>query len=688
MWRGPSFATDPASSGVSAKQPPANQAIDLQTLRCLETLVAVASTFPTWIDPSVREQLPEKLKALASFNVKAVGNALADLDDPWGMLTCYPGARLVGALSRALYWSPKKDDLRDAGHLTLASVKQSASVSLAAEAVAVVRRSKKVVTSGRKDPGRTPHPFFVFATMRALAMIEQRPWEAAESWTADQSPVGLKTIVQESTSVRADLWGLMRPRVEELFARHQLGIINASESVALVFAAGAAGLAGRAARRHMDAALGAAIDTYTRAGGWQQGRVVAHERPGGSRGQRILVPSYEVFTALAETLRGLSDTDHEPPMYEAALSRVSAGLRLAEDAVVETTPGRPPGWSAEDLYDARILDPWATGSVLALSCASGEVEGRHVRRHVLAELNADRTDGADWPEWLQWDEYVKKSEPEQDVGILRFLDKMIVAPRKKEPLKSRSDPVVVLLFGPPGTTKTTIARSVANGLKWPLVTLSPGDFIEGGLENIEAQATEVFERLHKLSQAVVIFDECDELFRARSPKPDVEAIRGIAAFMTASMLPKLQDLHDRGRIVIFICTNFIRSIDPAMRRIGRIDHIVAVGWPDADQRRRTIETALGMDQIKGSRRRHVKDAVTELVKGSDRLIRGELVAAARELEAHLPFKNADQAVAAAQDIARRQQAASTWKTTAQEDIEQFEADRNGLSGPHRTKSAV
>jgi ATPases of the AAA+ class len=150
----------------------------------------------------------------------------------------------------------------------------------------------------------------------------------------------------------------------------------------------------------------------------------------------------------------------------------------------------------------------------------------------------------------------------------------------------------VLLFGPPGTAKTTIVKAVADGLGWPVVFLSPGTFIERGLEYIEASARDVFQRILMLQRCIVMFDECDELFRDRGPSRQSEQIRTITAFVTASMLPKLQDLHDRGKVVVFICTNHFGSLDPAVKRSGRIDHILAVGPPDDVARARIVHESL------------------------------------------------------------------------------------------------
>jgi SpoVK/Ycf46/Vps4 family AAA+-type ATPase len=104
--------------------------------------------------------------------------------------------------------------------------------------------------------------------------------------------------------------------------------------------------------------------------------------------------------------------------------------------------------------------------------------------------------------------------------------------------------------------------------------------------------------------------------------------------MTASMLPKLQDLRDHGHVFFVIATNYFDQIDSAVKRLGRIDRMVGVGWPDKAQRRRIIRTELrdGDALVKLSLERR-KRAIDELADQSQYHIRGDIVHFAQALEA-------------------------------------------------------
>jgi hypothetical protein len=138
----------------------------------------------------------------------------------------------------------------------------------------------------------------------------------------------------------------------------------------------------------------------------------------------------------------------------------------------------------------------------------------------------------------------------------------------------------VLLFGPPGTSKTTLVRAFARLLKWPCIEITPSNFLDKGLPEIYRRATEVFDDLADLSGVVVMFDEMDALGRRREV-PQGGGLDITSQFLTTSMLPKLAKLHDDGRVVFFMLTNHRRDFDAAITRPGRFDLLLCQGPPEA-----------------------------------------------------------------------------------------------------------
>jgi SpoVK/Ycf46/Vps4 family AAA+-type ATPase len=68
-----------------------------------------------------------------------------------------------------------------------------------------------------------------------------------------------------------------------------------------------------------------------------------------------------------------------------------------------------------------------------------------------------------------------------------------------------------LIFGPPGSGKSTIAKALAKRLGWDYVELSPSLFLSEGDQNIIPKAIEIFKRLVRMKETAT--DGCDLLAR-------------------------------------------------------------------------------------------------------------------------------------------------------------------------------
>ena len=104
-----------------------------------------------------------------------------------------------------------------------------------------------------------------------------------------------------------------------------------------------------------------------------------------------------------------------------------------------------------------------------------------------------------------------------------------------------------ILFGPPGTSKTTLVRSVADVVRWKYIELHASHFVKQGLAQVQKTADDIFERLWELDHAVILFDEIDELVRERDMEKDA-----FGRFLTTSMLPKLAELWEARKILYFV----------------------------------------------------------------------------------------------------------------------------------------
>lgn len=137
----------------------------------------------------------------------------------------------------------------------------------------------------------------------------------------------------------------------------------------------------------------------------------------------------------------------------------------------------------------------------------------------------------------------------------------------------------IILFGPPGTTKTSVAESMAKYVGWPIVTIAPGEFLANGTEGVFRRINEIFTRLVRLSKTIVLFDELELLILERNElTPKWES-----GLITDVMLPWFKKLHDWGRNIYVIATNNVEKIDKAIRRPKRFDFVLPLGPPSTEE---------------------------------------------------------------------------------------------------------
>jgi hypothetical protein len=146
-----------------------------------------------------------------------------------------------------------------------------------------------------------------------------------------------------------------------------------------------------------------------------------------------------------------------------------------------------------------------------------------------------------------------------------------------------------ILFGPPGTSKTTLSSCVADVIGSDYIELHASHFVANGLSNVQKTADEIFEKLMQLDRTVILFDEIDELVRARSSESDP-----FGRFLTTSMLPKLAELWKGRKVIYFVATNYIGDFDSAITRAERFDAVISVAPPSFEKKMKQLKELLEM----------------------------------------------------------------------------------------------
>lgn len=151
----------------------------------------------------------------------------------------------------------------------------------------------------------------------------------------------------------------------------------------------------------------------------------------------------------------------------------------------------------------------------------------------------------------------------------------------------------ILLFGPPGTGKTMLAKAVA--------TESGANFINCSMSSIgskwfgegEKYARAVFTLASKISPCVVFIDEVDSILGSREKSGEHEAMRKIKnEFM--SMWDGLKTKENE-RVIVMAATNRPFDLDDAVLR--RMPRRLLVDLPDAENRQKILRVILAKEEL-------------------------------------------------------------------------------------------
>merc|ERR1711920_260154 len=137
----------------------------------------------------------------------------------------------------------------------------------------------------------------------------------------------------------------------------------------------------------------------------------------------------------------------------------------------------------------------------------------------------------------------------------------------------------VLLYGPPGSGKTLIARAVANETGAFFFLINGPEIMSKMAGEAEGNLRRAFEEAEKNAPAIIFIDEIDSIAPKRD-KTNGEVERRIVS----QMLTLMDGMKGRSQTVVIGATNRPNTIDAALRRFGRFDREFDIGVPDDNGR--------------------------------------------------------------------------------------------------------
>ncbi|KAL8809098.1 MAG: hypothetical protein Q9200_003719 [Gallowayella weberi] len=144
----------------------------------------------------------------------------------------------------------------------------------------------------------------------------------------------------------------------------------------------------------------------------------------------------------------------------------------------------------------------------------------------------------------------------------------------------------LLLYGPPGCSKTLVAKAVATEAQFNFIAVKGAEILNMYVGESERALREVFRKAQAASPCVLFFDEIDAIGASRGHSPQ----GGLHVLTT--LLNELDGIELLRGVFVLAATNRPEILDPALLRPGRLESTLYVGLPDYQTRLEiiTLET--------------------------------------------------------------------------------------------------
>jgi transitional endoplasmic reticulum ATPase len=258
----------------------------------------------------------------------------------------------------------------------------------------------------------------------------------------------------------------------------------------------------------------------------------------------------------------LPDAPARRAIFAAELDDRPTARAVDLDALVTRTEGMTPAAIAK-IVDTAALDVFRqatqTGQRLELDT-----------EHLLSAV--ERYGGQDRPtvEHWSWDSLILPAEIKAQ---LQQLQAVIEDPDSAKRF-GVDPPTGLLLAGPPGTGKTTVAKVLAAQARASFYPISGADVISKWVGESERNIRQLFERARENRPSIVFIDEIDAIAGRRG-----ESL-GVHDSHVNQLLAEIDGVSGQRGVFVVGATNRPDQLDPALLRGGRLSRTIVLGLPD------------------------------------------------------------------------------------------------------------
>lgn len=146
----------------------------------------------------------------------------------------------------------------------------------------------------------------------------------------------------------------------------------------------------------------------------------------------------------------------------------------------------------------------------------------------------------------------------------------------------------VLMFGPPGTGKTMMAKAVAQQTTAAFIRVVGSEFVQKYLGEGPRMVRDVFRLARENAPAIIFIDEIDAIATKRFDA-QTGADREVQRVLI-ELLNQMDGFDQTTNVKVIMATNRPDTLDPALLRPGRLDRKIEFPLPDRRQKRLIFQT--------------------------------------------------------------------------------------------------
>jgi transitional endoplasmic reticulum ATPase len=314
----------------------------------------------------------------------------------------------------------------------------------------------------------------------------------------------------------------------------------------------------------------------------------------------------------------LPDAEARRAIFAAELDDRPAAADIDLDELVRRTEGMTPA-SIEKVVDSAALEVFREAAQTGRQLQLGS---EHLIRAVESLGGQDRPTVEHWT----WDSLVL---PPSVKAQLQQLQAVIEDPEAARRF-GVDPPTGLLLAGPPGTGKTTVAKVLAAQARCSFYPVSGADVMSKWVGESEGNIRRLFERARANRPSIVFIDEIDAIAGRRGA---VE----VHDTQVNQLLAEIDGVAGQRGVFVVGATNRPDQIDPAMLRGGRLSRTIVLGLPDEAGRLAILRLATARMPTVGVR-------LDELARDTDGMSPADLKALCQEAALSAMSRGAEPAV--------------------------------------------